>query len=319
MLDLLCLYANPIKNTIMNILITGATGFIGTQLVHALEQAHSLTLLSRHPGKAAQQLGTAHTYLKHLNTLDHLNDIDIVINLAGEPIANKRWSHTQKDRICHSRWQLTQEIATLIKKSATPPQKLINASAIGFYGSHSQKPLDEDDIPQKESTQEFPHIICKEWERSANHCRSIQTQVVILRIGLVLGSHGGALSKMLPAFKLGLGGPIGDGKQGVSWIHQTDLVALILFMIKQPHCQGIFNATAPYPVSQGELAKALGHALKRPAILPLPAFALKVALGEMSQLLTQGQFILPTRTLATGFQFQYPKINEALHQLLQSK
>ncbi|WP_298769789.1 TIGR01777 family oxidoreductase [uncultured Shewanella sp.] len=302
----------------MNILITGATGFIGTQLVHALEQEHSLTLLSRHPGKAAQKLGTAHTYLKALSSLDHLNDIDIVINLAGEPIASKRWSHTQKDRICHSRWQITQEIASLIKKSSTPPQKLINASAIGFYGSHSNKAFDEDDIPQKETIQEFPHIVCKEWEKSANSCRSLQTQVIILRLGLVLGFHGGALSKMLPAFKLGLGGPIGDGKQGVSWIHQTDLVALILFMIKQTHCQGIFNATTPHPISQSEFAKVLAHTLKRPAIVPLPAFILKLALGEMSQLLTQGQFILPTRTLATGFQFQYPNINEALHQLLQS-
>ncbi|WP_299494996.1 TIGR01777 family oxidoreductase [uncultured Shewanella sp.] len=301
----------------MNILITGATGFIGTQLVHALEQEHTLTLLSRHPGKAAQKLGMSHTYLKELSSLEHLNDIDIVINLAGEAIANKRWSHEQKDRICHSRWQLTQEIATLIKKSATPPHKLINASAIGFYGSQAQTALDEDFIPQKDSADEFPHIVCKEWEKSANNCRSIQTQVIILRIGLVLGNHGGALSKMLPAFKLGLGGSIGEGRQGVSWIHQTDLINLIIFMIKQTHCQGVFNATAPHPVSQSEFAKILAHTLKKPAILPMPTFILKMALGEMSQLLTQGQFVLPTRTLTSGFQFQYPYLNEALHQLLQ--
>lgn len=300
----------------MNILITGATGFIGTQLVHALENDHSLTLVSRHPGKAAKKLGVAHTYLSDLNSLNHLNDIDIVINLAGEPIANKRWSHQQKDRICQSRWLLTQRIATLTKQSALPPQKLINASAIGFYGMHTGQTLDEDFLPPKSSAAEFPHIVCKEWEKSANDCRSMQTQVIILRIGLVLGCYGGALSKMLPAFKLGLGGPIGEGKQGISWIHQTDLINLILFMIKQTHCQGVFNATAPHPITQAEFAKSLAHTLHRPAFLPVPSLLLKLALGEMSQLLTQGQFVLPTRTLTTGFQFQYPNINEALHQLL---
>ncbi|UCX05103.1 TIGR01777 family oxidoreductase [Shewanella glacialimarina] len=291
----------------MNILITGATGFVGKHLVAKLTE-HKLTVLSRDINHAAKVLGTHHTFIEDISQLSHLNNFDAVINLAGEPIVAKRWTKNQKIRICHSRWDITQNLSQLIASSQHPPKTFISASAIGYYGRQGQEPVDE----HSQFHDEFSHQICQKWEQLALEADSSTTRVCIPRIGIVLGKNGGALSKMLPPFKLGLGGPIGKGKQGMSWIHQDDLVALIIWMLTTPTTRGIYNATAPNPVSNAEFSSALGKALNRPAKIIAPPLALRLAMGEMSELLTEGQYVLPSHALSEGFTFKFTDVNSAL-------
>ena len=291
----------------MNILITGATGFVGKHLVAKLS-LHRLTILSRNIDSAVKSLGKQHVYIEDLTQLSNLNEFDAVINLAGEPIVAKRWSKKQKQSICDSRWNITQQLSQLIKSSQTPPTTFISASAIGFYGRQGNEPVDEN----SPFHDEFSHDICHKWEQLALDAQSASTRVCIPRIGIVLGKNGGALAKMLPPFKLGLGGPIGKGKQGMSWVHQDDLIALIIWMLNTPNAQGIYNATAPNPVSNAVFSQALGKALNRPARIITPPLALRLAMGEMSELLTEGQFVLPTRALEQGFTFQFTNVDEAL-------
>ncbi|MCL1075055.1 TIGR01777 family oxidoreductase [Shewanella dokdonensis] len=295
----------------MKILITGATGLVGTALVASLEPEHQLLIISRNPLLARQKLGLHHEYLPSLDGLQDLNGIDAVINLAGEPIVGKRWSELQKQRICRSRWDITSRLSSLIKASSQPPRCFISGSAIGYYGSQDDTLLDEDATPQEE----FSHYICAEWERRALVAQSSATRVCIVRTGIVLAAKGGALAKMLPAFRVGLGGPIADGQQGMSWIHLVDLIELLLFLLNHPQTQGIYNATAPYPVSNAEFARALGRALQRPAVLPVPAFVLKLLFGEMAELLIKGQYVIPTKAMNEGFHFQFPKLEQALADL----
>ncbi|QUN07147.1 TIGR01777 family oxidoreductase [Shewanella yunxiaonensis] len=295
----------------MKILITGATGLVGTALVANLETEHQLVIVSRNPLVARQKLGIHHEYLPSLDGLTDLNGIDAVINLAGEPIVGKRWSEMQKQVICRSRWDITSRLASLIKASTTPPSCFISGSAIGYYGGQDETLLDEDATP----VEEFSHYICAEWERRALIAQSSNTRVCIIRTGVVLAANGGALAKMLPAFRLGLGGPIANGRQGMSWIHLSDLVELILFLLSHKQAHGIYNATAPYPVSNAEFARSLGKVLQRPAILPAPAFMLKLLFGEMAELLIEGQYVIPSKAMNEGFRFQFPKLEQALADL----
>ncbi|KFZ38743.1 epimerase [Shewanella mangrovi] len=294
----------------MKILLTGATGLVGSALVTLLAPEHELMIVSRDPSRARQQLGHEHQYLASLDQLHNLNEVDAVINLAGEPIVAKRWSEAQKQKICHSRWDITEKLSSLIAASSTPPHTFLSASAVGYYGRQSSNPIDEQGVPHDE----FSHQICKVWEEKALAVAD-KTRVCIFRIGIVLAAHGGALAKMLPAFKLGLGGPISDGQQGMSWIHLQDLLRLLNFLLTHAECRGIYNATAPNPVSNAIFTKALAHALHRPACLPAPAFALKVALGEMAELLTEGQFVLPKHAQSDGFEFRFTDINDAMDDL----
>ncbi|MEI6859224.1 MAG: TIGR01777 family oxidoreductase [Shewanella sp.] len=303
----------------MKILITGATGFIGHQLVNVLSHENELTILTRSPASAHQQLGAEHQYLANLTSVSDLNEFDAVINLAGEPIANKRWSEKQKLLICQSRWDITSRIAELIKASDNPPNVLVSSSAVGIYGPQGTQFIDESytlvSLEEKTATN-FPLKVCSHWEKLALSAQSDNTRVCIIRIGLVLGLSGGALAKMLLPFKLGLGGPIGTGQQGMSWIHQEDQINLILFLLRQAKCQGVFNATAPYPVNNREFSKLLGQTLSRPAFIPMPAVILQLLLGEMSELLTQGQYVVPSRALEAGYRFKYPVLTQAFEALL---
>lgn len=302
----------------MNILITGASGFVGSQLVKRLSPQHQLCLLSRKPQSAAAKLGTKHRYISHLKDFTNLDAFDAVINLAGEPITQKRWSSKQKERICQSRWELTATLSALINAGEQPPKVFLSASAIGYYGRQSRQNIDERFEPSSRCQQEFTHQVCAQWEHEASQAAHSQTRVCILRIGLVLGAQGGALAKMLPPFKLGLGGRIADGEQGMSWIHQCDLIRLIAFLLDNPQCSGVYNACAPEPVSNRAFTQALASAVRRPAFIPIPALALKLALGEMSTLLNDGQYVVPFNALAAGFVFNYPNIDAALNEICQS-
>ncbi|KPZ71728.1 Epimerase family protein [Shewanella sp. P1-14-1] len=301
----------------MNILMTGATGFVGQQLVKLLSQSsesHQLTIITRNSQNAKNILGNNHQYLNNLDSLQHLNEIDCVINLAGEPIVGKRWSHQQKQKICNSRWNITAKLSHLIKQSDTPPECFISASAIGYYGRQGSTAVDE----HSKAHDEFSHQVCNEWEHLALQAQSESTRVCVLRIGIVLGKNGGALAKMLPPFKLGLGGPIGKGVHGVSWIHIDDLTALIWHLMSTKSAKGVFNATAPNPISHKQFAHSIGQSLGRPAIIPTPVLALRLAMGEMADLIVEGQFVIPKRTLESGFHYQYPDINPALDSILKT-
>ncbi|MGO2128539.1 MAG: TIGR01777 family oxidoreductase [Pseudoalteromonas prydzensis] len=296
----------------MHIFITGATGLIGSHLCPLLLASHQLTVLSRDPAKATLLLGSAITAIDSLDKID-FNTVDCVINLAGEAIINKRWSDKQKQRLLDSRIQLTQQISTAIQHSQTPPHTFISGSAIGFYGRQDNTPIDESFTAV---TPEFSHKLCAQWEQAAYAAQSANTRVCTLRTGIVLAKQAGALAKMLPPFKFGLGGPIGSSEQGMSWIHIDDMVQLILFVLVTMELSGPINATAPNPVSNKEFSRQLGKALARPAVIPMPSFILKLAMGEMADLLLYGQFVVPNKVLAQQFSFNYPTLPKALENLL---
>ncbi|MBL0609455.1 TIGR01777 family oxidoreductase [Aeromonas jandaei] len=297
----------------MKILITGGTGFIGRRLVAHLKVNHDVVVLSRQGSRAYSLLGHDVQIIDNLDSLDDLNDVDAVINLAGEPIAAGRWSEQRKQLLCDSRWLLTEQLVDLIKLSTTPPRVQINASAIGWYGRQGAEPLDEQ---CRSPHQEFTHQLCQQWETLAQEAGSKQTRVCIVRIGLVLGMDGGALPKMLPPYRLGLGGPMGSGNQMMSWIHVQDLVRAMLFLLEHEECNGIFNGTAPHPVSNREFSQTLARTLHRPHLFFVPAPLLQLVMGEAADLLLTGQNILPAHLQQAGFHFTYPQLPQALTDLL---
>ncbi|MDP2633776.1 MULTISPECIES: TIGR01777 family oxidoreductase [unclassified Pseudoalteromonas] len=296
----------------MKILITGATGLIGTQLCAQLVKTHSLTVLTRDSDKAKQKLSGQIDFINALCDID-FNTLDCVINLAGEPIVNKRWSDKQKEIIRNSRIELTQEIAAAIKSSSNPPHTFISGSAIGYYGRQETQHIDEQFTKVH---QEFSHTLCNDWESAARNAETDSTRVCLIRTGIVLSTNGGALQKMLPPFKLGLGGPVASGEQGMSWIHINDMVSLIEFVMNNQHLTGAINATAPIPQSNRAFSKSLAKLLHRPAIFPMPAWVLNLAMGEMADLLIFGQYVIPSKLLDAGFEFQYPDLHPALESLL---
>lgn len=296
----------------MNILITGGTGLIGQQLIRQLmKQNANITVLTRSKHKAKQVLPHEITLIETLSLSDVENQ-DSIINLAGEPIADKRWSAPQKSRICNSRWQITKQLTSLISQAEKPPAVFISGSAIGVYGRQQQS-IDESFTQYH---QEFTHEVCKKWEALATAAQSANTRVAILRTGIVLSKDGGALGKMLLPFKLGLGGKIGAGQQVMSWIHIDDMVAAILYINKTKQLSGVINVTAQNPVTNQEFSKTLADALNKPCIITTPTFLLKLLLGEMADLLLFGQHVVPKKLLESGFIFAYPKLNEALKNIL---
>lgn len=293
----------------MHILITGATGLIGSELYKHLLNHHRVTVLTRSPSRAYIKLGHRIEAIQNLDEVD-FNNVDIVINLAGEPIVNKRWSEQQKKRIYDSRLNTTDAIVAKINAADNKPKALISGSAIGYYGRQGDVEITED---FSHCYDEFSHQLCRDWEAAANKA---QTRVCLLRTGIVLSAQGGALGKMLPAFRFGLGGPIGDGQQYMSWIHLDDMVQLIMYLIKYDHISGAINATAPKPVNNEEFSKTLAEVLRRPAIVRMPAFALRLMMGEMADLLLYGQNVQPQRLIDEGFRFRHPELKPALAQLL---
>ncbi|WP_404339601.1 TIGR01777 family oxidoreductase [Pseudoalteromonas mariniglutinosa] len=295
----------------MHIFITGGTGLIGKHLCPFLLHHHHVTVLSRNPTKANILLTHNIEAVDSLNDVD-FNSVDVVINLAGEPIVNKRWSNAQKQNLVDSRIKLTKNLANAIKNCEAPPHTFISGSAIGYYGRQSNELIDEsfNDIYP-----EFSHVLCRDWEHAALKAQSSATRVCLLRTGIVLAKQGGALAKMLPPFKFAVGGPIADGKQGMSWIHIDDMIQLILFIIKHHEISGPINATAPNPVDNNEFSYTLANVISRPAMLRMPKWMIRLMMGEMADLLLYGQFVVPKKVLDHQYRFHYPELKSALESL----
>lgn len=291
----------------MKILITGGTGFIGSALCsRLLEDKHDIVVLSRHP----EAVKTPMTGISDLEKLKSDVTFDIVINLAGEPIVDKRWSAQRKQLILSSRLDTTQKLITYFKTTENKPELLISGSAIGYYGiSETNNAIDE----TVSGDDSFSSQLCQQWEAVALQAQTLGIRTCLLRTGIVLGKGGGALSKMLLPFKLGLGGKIGQGKQWMSWIHLDDLVGIILYCIDHDSLRGAINGTSPNPVTNKNFTKNLGRVLKRPTILPMPVVVIKLLMGQMGEeLLLAGKKILPVKVLDAGYKFKYEVLEEAL-------
>lgn len=297
----------------MHYLITGGTGLIGRAFIESLAESNSqITVLTRNKVNTKKILGNSINCIDDLE-IDDIESSDIILNLAGEPIADKRWSDTQKDNICQSRWNITQHLVELISQANNPPSVFISGSAIGIYGRQNKQPINES---FEDFHHEFTHHVCSEWENIALSAATNKTRVAILRTGIVLAKKSGALGKMIPPFKLGLGGKIGDGEQMMSWIHLEDMVAAISHIEKNETLQGAINLTAPNPVNNYQFTHALASTLSRPCLLSTPPWLLKTLLGEMSDLLLFGQNVVPDKLTNSGFSFKYSKVEEALTNLI---
>lgn len=291
----------------MKILITGGTGLIGSALIaKLLENNHHICALTRFikQGQFPRQVEQIDT----LESFKNLNDFDAVISLAGEPIFSSRWTITQKTKLLESRINLTQKLTALINQSDSPPHTFISGSATGYYGDQQDQWLTETST----SGTQFPAQLCQLWEKVAIEAK---TRVCLLRTGMVFSLNGGALHKMLPLYRCGLGGKLGNGKQYWAWISLQDMINGILFLLDNSQCQGEFNLCAPYPITNQDFNQQLGKFLKRPYFMHVPAIILKLILGERAQLLLDSQRCTPEKLLNAGFQFSHPTFKEYLNKL----
>lgn len=293
----------------MRVLLTGATGFIGRATTLALlREGHEVVALVRSVERARGLLGAEPTLLPLSEVARGLEGADAVIHLAGEPVLGSRWSARHRRALVASRVEATRELVAAMRAQARPPAVLVSASAVGYYGDRGAELLDE----QSAAGSDFLATLCQDWERAALEAEAGGTRVVALRIGLVLGRGGGALARMLPLFRAGLGGPFGSGGQHQSWIHLHDLVAIIVRALGDEALRGPLNATSPEPVTSRELARALGRALGRPAWLRVPAWALRIAIGAGASVLCASQRVTPRRILERGFRFEHRELGSAL-------
>lgn len=305
----------------MRLLLLGCTGFVGKELVPALlKEGHELCIISR---KNINNLKInipldKFNFLKidlskkenwsNENLLINLKGSDGIINLIGEPIADKKWTDIQKEEIEKSRINSTKFLMETLKKSRINPKVIVNGSAIGFYGTSLTQEFNEN----SQSGNDFLANLCNKWEEVANE-KPFFSRLVIFRIGIVLEAEGGALGKMLPVFKIGLGGPIGDGNQWMSWIHRSDLCGLIIKALVDKQFSGVYNAVAPEPVLMKYFSKTLGRCLKRPDLLPVPGTILKLLLGDGAKLVLEGQKVISIKLQEKKYKFKYPLLEKAIY------
>jgi hypothetical protein len=297
----------------MKVVIAGGSGFLGTALTRTLiGEGHDVVILTRQqPAAAPTRRLTPVAWNPDGQSgawAAALEGADAVVNLAGESIAARRWSKAHKEALRNSRLMATRSITTAIREAARPPRILVSGSAVGYYGDRGDETLTETSAPGRD----FLAELAKDWEAAANDVAHV-TRVAFIRTGIVLDRREGALPKMLPPFLMFVGGPLASGTQYMPWIHRDDWVRLVAWTITDEGARGPLNATSPRPVTNREFSTALGRALKRPSLLPAPAFALRLALGEMADaLLLSGQRALPVRATELGFSFRYVNIDEAL-------
>jgi uncharacterized protein (TIGR01777 family) len=299
----------------MKALVTGATGFVGPRLLRLLD---SPVVVSRSPERARRAVGNLAGPIFRWDPMreplpaEALEGVDVIYHLAGESVAEGRWTAAQKARIRESRVIGTRHLVQGIKQVDRKPSVLVSASAVGYYGNRGDEELTESAAP----ADDFLAEVCVAWEREAMAAEQLGVRTVTARTGIVLGAGGGALAKMLTPFKLGAGGPLGNGKQWMPWIHVADLARLYVHAADTPSITGPMNAVAPNPVRNSEFTKALGRQLHRPAFMPAPYLGLRLLFGEFAQVLFASQRVIPRVALETGFVFQYPDIASALREIL---
>ncbi len=303
----------------MRIVIAGGTGFLGSPLAEVYaEDGHDVVVLTRRlpAGEARHDSGTGVPGITRVGWKPDgqggpwaatLDGADAVINLAGEGIGDRRWTPQRKAQLRDSRIIPTRSLAAAIRASAVPPKVLVSASGVGYYGASGDEPQTED----SPAGDDFLAHVCEDWEGEALGAISPATRVVVTRTGVVLERAGGALTQMMRPFQLFVGGPIGSGRQYISWIHRHDWIEMLRWIVQTPEVTGPINATSPEPVTNREFARLLGLALRRPGFVPAPAFVLKLALGEMASLALTGQRVLPARVQALGYHFRYPHLDQA--------
>ena len=304
----------------LRVTVTGATGLVGRRLLQVLaERDAEVTVLTRDPAGAASRLGTGSRVqaigwnpLAEQAPVEALSGRDAVVHLAGENIS-QRWTAGAREAIRESRVQGTRNLVAGLKAAEQRPGVLLSGSAIGYYGPRGAEPLDED----APAGHDFLAEICAAWEAEAARASELGMRVVLNRTGVVLDQNGGALSKMLLPFRLGVGGPVAGGAQYLSWIHAEDLAEMIVTALSDERWSGPINATAPEPASNRDFSKALGAALKRPAVMPLPGFALHMLYGEMAEIITTGVRAMPAKALVLGYRFRHPELGEALRSVLE--
>lgn len=307
----------------MKVVMTGATGFLGRPMCAELVGAgHSVTVLSRNAARAQSTLGPQVKSLAWGKAEEEwkqaVAEAEAVIHLAGESVAGQRWTAEFKETIRQSRVEPTRALVDAMSQAERKPSVLVSASAVGFYGDRGDEVITEESGPGKG----FLPEVCQQWEQEAERASEFGVRVCQMRIGIVLG-RGSALEKMLyplpipvSPWKLGLGGPLGNGRQYMPWVHQDDVIAMFLWAMTAPEVRGAINTTAPNPVTNAEFSRALGRALHRPAILPVPAFALRLILGEFAGSVLTGQKALPTVAQRLGYRFRFSDIDAALRSLL---
>jgi len=303
----------------MKIVIAGGTGFLGSPLAEMYaEEGHDVRILSRSlpPGEMRHDPGTGVPGITRGGwTADGktgpwasvLEGADALINLAGESIAGKRWSAQRKALLRDSRILSTRSLAVAMQKASQPPPVFVSGSAVGYYGPAGDEPKTE----ESPAGHDLLGRICEEWEQEARRASRAGVRIVFLRTGIVLEGSGGALTEMMRPFRFFVGGPLGSGRQYISWIHRLDWIEMVRWIVQTPEVTGPVNATAPHPVTNRHFARSLGRAMHRPAIVPAPSFALKLVLGEMAQSILTGQRVLPTVAQKHGYHFRYPEIEQA--------